>query len=145
MTPLRPPHSSTPRRARGFAMIEALIALLIFSFAALGLVGLQASMVRATGGAKYRAEAAYLTSEVVGLLWTDAASLQQYRDSCDSYAPCLAWKNKVARLLPSGTPVLNIDPVSGTVTVTLTWTVPGEGSHRYTATTAVSANALATP
>lgn len=142
----RPPRCPPgPPAARGFAMIEALIALLIFSFAALGLVGLQASLVRATSGAKYRAEAAYLASDLVGTLWTDTASLVQYRDACDTHAPCKAWTDKVARLLPGGTPVLDVNPVSGVVTITLTWTVPGEGTHRYATSTAISANTIATP
>ncbi len=133
---------------RGFAMIEALIALLIFSFAALGLVGLQASMVRATGSAKYRAEAAYLVNDLVGTMWADgarSADLIKYRDGCDSHAPCKNWKDKVASLLPGSTATLVIDPNSGELDITLTWQVPGEGSHAYTTTTAINANVIASP
>lgn len=126
-------------------MIEALIALLIFSFAALGLVGLQASMVRATGSAKFRAEAAYLVNDLVGTMWIDASELIKYRDSCDSHAPCKNWKDKVASLLPGGTPTLDVNPISGVVNITLTWQVPGESSHTYATTTAINANVAATP
>ena len=129
-------------------MIEALIALLIFSFAALGLVGLQASMVRATGSAKYRAEAAYLANDLVGTMWADgarAADLIKYRDSCDSHAPCKNWKDKVALALPGSTATLAIDPNSGQVDITLTWQVPGEGGHTYATSTAINANAIASP
>ena len=63
---LHRPRPRPGRPARGFALIEALIALLIFSLAVLGLVGLQAAMTRASTGAKYRAEATYLATDLIG-------------------------------------------------------------------------------
>jgi type IV pilus assembly protein PilV len=129
--------SASPRR-RGFALIEALIAILIFSLGALGLLGLQVSMMRATSGAKYRADAAYLANDLVGTMWVDAANLTAYRDSCASHAPCNAWTTKVAATLPGGTADLAIDPVTGRVGITINWTVPTEGAHVFSTTTAIN-------
>lgn len=126
------------RRARGFALIEALIAILIFSLGALGLLGLQVSMMRATSGAKFRADAAYLANDLVGTMWVDATNLTAYRDSCASHVPCSAWTAKVAATLPGGTADLTIDPATGRVGITIGWTVPNEGAHTFSTTTAIN-------
>ena len=58
------------RSARGVALIEALVGLLIFSFGVLGLIGLQATMSKAQTGAKFRADASNLTAELLGVMAT---------------------------------------------------------------------------
>ena len=54
------------RRQRGFMLIETLVAILIFSIGVLSLVGLQATSVRLSSGAKYRSDAALLVNELIG-------------------------------------------------------------------------------
>ena len=130
------PPSHRPRRAgrqRGIALIEALVAILIFSTGVLGIVGLQASMKRAQGAAMFRAVATNLANELMGTMWSDIPHLAQYdtaSDRCDAYAPCLAWKTKVETGLPGGNPVVAA-PGDGSVTITIAWSAPNEGSHRY--------------
>lgn len=141
----------------GFVIIEALIALLIFSMAVLGLVGLQASLSRATASAKYRAEAAYLASDLIGTMWVDAVNLANYKGTaCASHALCNNWRDKVATVLPSAVTDISIclptDPVSlacqdsllfqstNRVTITITWTVPGEGAHVFSTSTTITRN-----
>ncbi len=133
-TPCRQPH-------RGFALLEVLIALIVFSVAALGLVGLQATMTKATTGAQFRANAAYLASDLIGRLWSDTGHLSSYASgTCTSYAPCKSWLDKVAATLPGGTAVTTIDATAGTVTIALTWQMPGEDTHRLDTTSAISPN-----
>lgn len=142
------------RPPRGFAIIEALIALLIFSLAVLGLVGLQASLARATASAKYRAEAAYLASDLIGTMWADSRNLASYKD-CASYTLCSRWTDKVSDALPDGSTSLDIctatdtgsnctDPAGyrsvGMVNISITWTVPNEGTHTYSTTTTITPN-----
>lgn len=141
----------------GFAIIEALIALLIFSLATLGLVGLQASLTRATAAAKYRTEAAYLASDLIGTIWVDAANIAQYKGTaCASHPLCSRWSDKVAATLPSGTPEISVCLPSDTgtdctdslnaqtinrVTITIWWSVPGdEERHRYSTATNITPN-----
>lgn len=146
-----PPHS--PTRQRGFAIIEALIALLLFSLAVLGLVGLQASLARAAASAKYRAEAAYLASDLIGTMWADARNLGSYKEG--TYAPYSRWANKVSASLPNAQSDLDIctatdtgtnctDPAGyqsvGLVRISISWTVPEEGTHTYTTTTTITPN-----
>jgi type IV pilus assembly protein PilV len=126
---------------RGFAMIEALIALLIFSIGALGLVGLQVSMMQATGSAKHRAEAAFLASDLLGTMWADATNLDAYTETrCDGYARCKDWKEKVAAILPAGAAALVVSADSGLVSIKITWSLPREGDHQYVTSAAVNAN-----
>mgnify|MGYP000471049646 CR=1 FL=1 len=61
------------RTNKGIALIEALVGILIFTTGILGVVGLQAAMTRAQGSAKARADAAILSSELIGLMWADSA------------------------------------------------------------------------
>ena len=69
----------TASRAGGFVLIEALIAILIFSIGVLGIVGLQATAVQQSSDARYRAQAAELAQQLLGQMWTGdrtAATLQ---------------------------------------------------------------------
>lgn len=132
----------TPFRRRraeaGFAMLEALIGILIFSFGILGVVGLQASMTKAQTQSRYRANAAALAGDLVGTMWSDLTNLSQYDSSnCDSYEPCRTWAEKVAAVLPGGAPAVVVNGTS--VTVTLSWTIPGEAVQaRYVTATAIA-------
>ena len=50
----------------GVMLLEALIAILIFSLGVLGVVGMQASAIAASRDAKYRTDAALLANEIIG-------------------------------------------------------------------------------
>lgn len=143
------------RPARGFALIEALIALLIFSLAVLGLVGLQAAMTRASTGAKYRAEATYLATDLIGRMWSNRAMLKDFSD-CQASSACQAWLSRVEKTLPAGTATVSVvDRIDTTlddatwvapysvseVTVRVRWQPPGESAaHEFSTTTVISAN-----
>jgi type IV pilus assembly protein PilV len=123
---------------RGFALIEALVGILIFAFGIIGLVGLQAAMTRAQGAAKVRGDAAYLGAQVVGSMWSDRPNLAKYDDAtCATYDPCTDLKAKVTSSLPGGTATLAVTPASGDVQLTLTWSTPAEGSHSYVLNTSI--------
>jgi type IV pilus assembly protein PilV len=137
------PHALRDHRSdRGFVLLEALIALLIFSLAVLGLVGLQASMTRATSGAKYRADAAYLASDLVGLMWTDSRNLALYdTGNCAGHPPCQHWMDRVSERLPSGVGSAKVSTTeSGQVTVKITWKAPSDELRQFETTTAVNPN-----
>lgn len=129
------------RGSRGVAMVEAMVAILIFAFGVLGLVGLQASMTRAQSAGKFRSDASSLAGEAMGLMWSDRGNIAKYASAnCATYQPCLDWKNKVASVLPSGSAVVTAGAADGAVSITLTWTVPDEGTHTYATSTAIVAN-----
>jgi type IV pilus assembly protein PilV len=123
---------------RGVAIIEALVALLIFTIGTLGLIGLQATMTRAQSSAKYRADAANLAQQVVGLMWADTATGRSsgYTETgCAGHAPCNAWLARVAAELPAGTGRVTV--AGSRVDVTIEWTVPNDGTSTYNTSTAI--------
>lgn len=117
-------------------MLEAVVALTLFGAGVLGLVGLQARMVTAQSEGNYRADAVYLTSELVGAMWADVPNLARYASSqCASHARCKAWSDKVAATLPAGAATVTVN--NGIVTITLTWAPPNYGTHTYSTSTAI--------
>jgi len=134
---VRLPAKVAPRRfVRGSAILEAVVALTLFGAGILGVVGLQARMVTAQYEAGYRAEAVYLTSELVGAMWADVPNLASYQtEQCAANARCKRWSDKVAATLPAGSAAVTVD--NGIVTVTLTWRPPNYGLHTYTTSTAI--------
>jgi type IV pilus assembly protein PilV len=134
---------------RGVALLEALIAILIFSFGVLGLIGILAGSIRATNDARYRAEAANLAQALIGAMWsTRAADLDaQFGTGGPQLA---AWQTQVASLLPSATgtnvPVVDLtqpglSTQSRSVVVTMFWQLPGEaGRHQLLITAQIGKN-----
>ena len=122
----------------GVVLIEVMIAMLIFMFGVLGLVGLQASVTRATSDSKFRADASYLASEMMGRLWSDLTNVASYDSSkCASTEVCKDWQSKVASSLPNGTGAVTIDTASGLATLVITWTGPDRQTHSYTTYTTI--------
>lgn len=130
---------SVPRRNQGFLLLEVLVALLIFAFGVLGIVGLQAAMIKAQSGSKYRGDAAFLAQELVGNMWADIPGLAQYTTaSCAARGQCNAIKQKIAAQLPSGTLDI-VQDSPGLFVITIGWTPPGDGPHSFMTATAVRA------
>lgn len=71
------PCQAEPKQ-EGSVLLEALIAILIFSFGLLGLIGIQANAVGLSIDAKYRADAAYLAEQIVSQMWVDRANMDTY-------------------------------------------------------------------
>jgi len=136
------PHPS-PRAARthgrGIALIEVLVAMLVFALGVLALVGLQGAMVRAQTDAKVRADAAYLASELIGKMWSDTTNFASFDDAgCEGQSACKEWQDKVALNLPGGEGAVAVDAGTGNVTVTITWSVPNGGEHKYETSTTIA-------
>ena len=118
----------------GSALLESLIAILIFSFGVLGLIGVLSASIRATNDARYRAEAANLASALIGDMWATAAT--ELDPQFGTGGPRLAaWQNVVARELPSASganaPLVDLaqpglSTQSRSVVVTVFWQLPGE-------------------
>jgi type IV pilus assembly protein PilV len=138
-------HPTLPRpgqrrnRGRGFVLLEALVALLIFSMGALALMGLQVTMLHAQTGSKFRADAAFLANDLIGTMWSDAKNLPSYV-SCATHAPCAAWSTKVASLLPSGASTLTVNGTTGQVTIAISWQAPNDDLHTYKTETSINPN-----
>ena len=137
MTTFRPPFRA---RTGGFALIEILVAVLLFALGVLSLIGLQASLTRAQTDAKVRTDAAALASEVIGQMWGDATNLSSYSgDSCEAHARCKSWQDKVSTALPSGASTITVTAGSNDVEVSIRWATPSGETHQYVTQTTIAA------
>ncbi len=128
-----------PRHIRGVALIEVLVALLLFMLGVLGMVGLQSSMTRAQTESKVRSDAAYLASELIGRMWSDLTNVATYSGTgCATQARCKEWQRKVAHSLPGGSGAVTVDATTGDVAVTITWKMPSGDTHQYVTQTTVA-------
>lgn len=101
---------------QGAVLLEALIAILIFSLGILALVGLQANMLQNTSSSKYRADASYLAQQKLGLMWADPANAGTYVVANESVSPAL----------PNGLRSVTQLATPGAFRVVVGWTAPGE-------------------
>lgn len=102
---------NTPKQQGGVMLLEALIAILIFSIGVLGIVGMQASAVNVTRDAKYRTDAGLLANELLGLMWAGSTAGAVLRTNFEGDgnasggpvtdgAAFTAWQAKVDSVLP---------------------------------------------
>ena len=141
-------------RQRGVMLLEALIAILIFSIGILAVIGMQAVSIANVGEAKYRTDGSFLANEIIGKMWANRANIADYRFPGGGNLEMLAWVNKVSAALPGAAanpPVINVVSTnwangSGSsshtifnVTVTVQWQSPADASagrvpHNFTTT-----------
>lgn len=117
-------------------LLEALIAILIFSLGVLALVGLQTVSIRQSSEAKYRTDATMLANEIIGRMWVTDRSFATIRDQFGTGNPEFnAWAQRVQATLPGvAANQPTIDPVaagpaadqSTVVTVRVNWKAPNE-------------------
>jgi type IV pilus assembly protein PilV len=104
---------------RGMALLECLMALLIFSVGLLGLLGLEARVMGISTDSENRSRASMLASEVASQMW-----LHNTVSATDPFV--LAAKANAADQTKGGLPsgVVNIVPVAGTTNaadITVNW------------------------
>lgn len=135
----RPPASAA--RQGGVMLLEALIAILIFSLGILSLVALQATSIQLTSDAKYRTDASLLANKLLGQMWASGLDLAQLKtDFENGGARYNAWQAIVASRdgLPgvsaaadgvdSTLPLVTVDATAGEtagqVVITMFWRTP---------------------
>ncbi len=128
--------SSARGKQGGVMLLEALVAILIFSIGIVAVMGMQAVSIEQVTQAKYRTDASYLANQITGKMWTDLPNLATYATAGSPGRS--AWDTTVAKTLPNGTGTIT---VAGTlVTVTINWQLPNESvARKYV--TAVNINA----
>ena len=146
-----------PIRAReeGVMLIEALIAILIFSIGILAVVGMQATAIKNVTESKSRSEAAFLAEELMAQMWMDQnispppvqvntsnVTVANYNYAASgspparlgTISPPTGWIGRVTTRLPGATTVLpivtitNATPSGATVKIQIFWQLPEEAT-----------------
>ena len=140
-------NSRCSKQDGGF-LLEALVAILLFSIGILGMVGLLGASTRATNDARYRSEAAYIANGMAADMWSLSAA-QLDTEFGDGGTKLVAWQAKAASLLPSADtnpPIVDLTQPglslqSRTVVVTVFWQLPGSTElHSYLLTAQIGKN-----
>lgn len=132
----------------GSVVIEALIAILLFSIGVMAVIGLQAASVSNVSATKYRTDASMLADKVIGEMRVADRSTLTTNYASPSGGAYQAWASAVAGTLPEVaiTPLYRptISFASGVgggqrVTVTLKWRESSEqSSHQYVTTSEIN-------
>ncbi len=147
-------HTQLPGKQKGVMLLEALIAILIFSIGILALVGLQATSISLSSDAKYRSTASMLANQYIGQMWNDiavvSASAAPVTYSTTEFNPFIGspgnttaatyaqWLVTVQNNLPNATATVtrqttltpavalpsSVQTSSTVVSVTITWQLP---------------------
>ncbi len=128
---------------KGATLLEVLVALLLFAFGILGLLGMQAVASQMTGEAKYRAEAAMYADQLISQMWADnVANLATDYDSGNGGAKYVAWRNLIQAAgtgLPGATganaPTVTVG-ADNVVTIRISWQAPTEVAAHHHVTVA---------
>lgn len=127
------------RYQKGGSLIEALVALLILSFVALGTIGLQSNLLRVGSQSRYRLEASMLARNISGMIAVDATNVGCYALGSASAVTCLSqdaqtqaasWRDEVMATLPNAVEPSVAVAANRVVTVTLSWKPPKDAATR---------------
>lgn len=126
-------------KTRGVFLLEALLALVVFSLSILGLLGLLVHALRDSGSAHWRSEAFDVASAALSRMWAEdpAALAARYDGTADGpgYRALLA----AAMRLPgvsavSNAPLVTVDEAASAtrrVSVTVYWQLPAERNAHH--------------
>jgi type IV pilus assembly protein PilV len=147
------------KNQKGVLLLEAMIAILLFSVGVLAVVGLQANAIKNVAQSKYRADASFLADQIVGQIWANRNNAATYAYAGAGSAPAVAaaWVTQVQQGLPNATtypPTITVATtnyvgpptyVAHQITVTVRWQTPDEFSasprpaaHQYTTSTTIT-------
>jgi type IV pilus assembly protein PilV len=136
-------------REQGVMLVEALIAILIFSIGILAVVGMQSVALKNATESKNRSEAAFLAQELMAQMWIDqniAAGINTSNVKAANYGypgtgtvpPRLTdWVNRVNQKLPGSSlpggvmpkvTITNETTSGATVKIEIFWRLPEEAS-----------------
>ena len=121
--------ATLPLSQQGVVLLEALIAILVFSMGVLAIVGLQATMIKNTNDTQYRSQASNIAQQKIGLIWADPDPTRI------GWVSPVEEDTDISNLLPDGTLSIAM-PAAGEYMVTVTWKQPGDSEIHNLSTTA---------
>jgi len=121
-------HTMNARNSQaGMTLIEVLVAILIFSFGLIGLIGLQARAVQFSTSAEDTSRAALLANEIATSIATSTVSGAAVSVSASAVE---AWQVRAADMRNGGLPngAAAIAASGNSASITITWTPPSAAS-----------------
>jgi type IV pilus assembly protein PilV len=130
------------KRTKGFTLIEVLVSVLLLAVGLLGLASLQMVSLKNNQSAQYRTEATLAAYDIVDRMRVNrVVALAQGYDvglggaaagDALAVADVTNWKLALAASFNGGDGIINTDPATGIVTVTVQWD-DSRGSRKNTA------------
>ncbi|HET7764638.1 MAG TPA: type IV pilus modification protein PilV [Burkholderiales bacterium] len=122
-------HTPLHRPQTGVMLIEALIAILIFSIGILAVVGMQGTAIKNVTQSKSRSDAAMLANQLIAQMWADKGNIAQYNYPGSGTIPA-----KLGTLSPTPTGWIGqVSKLPGATTALPVITVPAPGAPAATA------------
>ncbi len=140
--------------AKGFTLIEVLVALVVLSVGLMGIAALYAQSMGAGRTAHYRTQAVTLAADIADRIRVNRLAGNAYAgaagdNNCDADGgvlpndctpgqlaahDLLRWQANVAQVLPGGVGAVAFNPITipATYTITVTWTEVNVGALTYT-------------
>ncbi|MDE2598853.1 MAG: prepilin-type cleavage/methylation domain-containing protein [Rhodocyclaceae bacterium] len=113
------------------ALVESLIAVLIFVIGILGLMGLQASMTKNTVDARYRVEAAYVAQKRIAEIWATPSAIRGNLAEQNADIAAESGLPGGVRDTLRGAPEEGCNGNPDCYVVEVRWTPPGSVQHKY--------------
>ncbi|SFU63356.1 type IV pilus assembly protein PilV [Pseudoduganella namucuonensis] len=140
--PCRPP---APRRQRGVALLEAIIAIVILGIGLMGTVGMQARAYSALSDAGARAEATIAGERLLGMMSNDTANLASYAvaENGTPTAQLSPWLAETRVAIPNAIVSVVVTPQVGRsrVDISMRWTRKAGGAENRHVLTSYVADA----
>ena len=127
------PRLKVKRHQSGSFVIEALISVLLFAIGLVSMVMISAQSSNQVGQSRYRNEASYLASELIGEMWVSASAPAAFNRT--------DWNTRVAAMLPGGDS--SGTSVTGSrIDVVITWSdvKQPDMQHQYTTSAEIVKN-----
>jgi type IV pilus assembly protein PilV len=123
---------STASRQAGVFIVEALVSVLIFMAGIIALVGIATQSINQVSQTKYRNDASYLASELLGEMWITAGSPSTFNAA--------AWQSRVAAELPNGAATVTVNGTQVALDISWSDAKAGGVTHHYQTTAQIAKN-----